>query len=391
MSGLVAGSIAGCSGEPPASAAPYSTALPTVADADAAARGSIVSSTTSTDFDPDAFPAGTVAATFVYNSISGVTGESTEVTGALFEPSGPAPADGRPVVAYAHGSVGISPGCAPTETSELSGDAEAVSYLLGLGYAVAYTDYQGLGSGVEAPPHPYLEPKTAAFNVIDSVRAARNLDPSLSERWVAVGSSQGGHAAWAANEFDSAYGDGLDLLGAAVLAPALDVSPVVALAQSSSLSSGQRSLYPLIVEGAAAVDPSIEPSDHLHGFLGENSADLVSCGPEGIAARTHAADNFALGDTTASSDEAEKQLTARLQEYSLPRAASSAPILAMYGSNDDIVLPIWTENALDRACEYGDTVLEVHIAGQGHSLDPGNLLGNWISDRFTGTPAPTNC
>ncbi len=266
-----------------------------------------------------------------------------------------------------------------------------MSFLLEQGYAVVYPDYQGLSSSVDSPPHPYLEPRTAAFNVIDSVRAARNIDPSLSNRWTVVGTSQGGHAAWAANEFHDIYGDGLELLGAAVLAPALDVSPVVEQAQSRALSGGQQALYPMIVEGAAVVDPSVEPSDHLHGYLGDNSDDLIACGPDAEAARTMVTDRIGVGDTTAVDAEAAEQLTKRLQDYSLPQAASSAPILAVYGGSDDIVLPTWTEAALDRACDYGDTVQRARLEGQGHSVDAGSLLETWIADRFDGAPAPSNC
>ncbi len=43
----------------------------------------------------------------------------------------------------------------------------------------------------------FLEPKSAAFNLIDAVRAARTVVPQLSSRWVALGSSQGGETAWA--------------------------------------------------------------------------------------------------------------------------------------------------------------------------------------------------
>lgn len=369
----------------------YSTDLPTAEDSALEARGTIVSSTTDTDFDPSAFPDGTLAATFVYTSISGVTGDSTDVTGALFLPDEPAPPGGRPVVAYAHGTVGIAPGCAPTETSELAGDAGAVSFLLQQGYAVVYTDYQGLSSTVESTPHPYLEPRTAAFDVIDSVRAARNLDPTLSTRWVAAGASQGGHAAWAAAEYDEIYGDGLELLGAAVLAPALDISPVVSRAQNGALSDGQQALYPMIVEGTAAVDPTIEPSEHLHGYLGENSADLIACGPDAIVARTEVTGRIDAGDTTATSEDAAEQLTARLQDYSLPKTASDTPVLAVYGGADDIVLPTWTETALDRACNYGNTVLRVRLEEQGHTIEAGSAVGTWIADRFAGTPAPNNC
>lgn len=369
----------------------YSTDLPAADAQTLAARGTVVSSTTNTGFDAADFPAGATAATFVYNSVSGVTGAGIEVTGALFVPTGPAPAGGRPVVAYAHGTVGIAPGCAPTETPQLSGDAGKVAYFIGLGYAVVYTDYLGLSGEVTAPAHPYLEPRTAAFDVIDSVRAARNLDPTLSTEWVAVGTSQGGQAAWAASEFDGIYGDGLDLVGAAALAPALDVSPIVADAQTSSISGGQRSLYPLIVQGLAAVDPAIVPSDHLHGTLGDNAEALAACDPASAMARSLADADVQLGDTTAESTEAADRLRKRLQDYSLPKAASAAPILAVYGGADDIVRPEWTETALARACGYGDTLLAVRLEGQGHSVDAGALLETWIADRFTGLPAPSNC
>ncbi|MBY6413694.1 hypothetical protein HQ346_18180 [Rhodococcus sp. BP-252] len=373
--------------EPPA----YSTTPPTASASALAARGTVLSSTTDTGFDMTAFPLGTTAATFVYNSISGVTGESTEVTGALFVPSGPPQVGGRPVVAYAHGTVGIEPGCAPTETADLAGDTAAVARFLEQGYAVVYTDYQGLSSRVDAPAHPYLEPRTAAFDVIDSVRAARYLDPSLSTRWLAAGTSQGGHAAWAANEFDASYGHGLDLVGAAVVVPALDISPVVDRAQEATLSEGQRALYPMIVEGAAAVDPAIEPDDHLHGVIGEKSSALISCGPGSAPARVIADQQWQPGNFKSSNSDAAQQLTGRLQDYALPKAASSAPILAVYGGADDVVLPAWTEVALGRACGFGDTVLRVRVEGQGHTLTPGAELDAWIADRFAGRPAPGNC
>ncbi|OZC48327.1 hypothetical protein CH289_14215 [Rhodococcus sp. RS1C4] len=376
--------------QPPA----YSTSIPTATAETVAARGTVVSSSTTTPFDPALFPAGTTAATVVYNSVSGVDGSPTQVSGAVFVPDGPAPVGGRPIVAYAHGTVGISPGCAPSEKRDLAGDADVVSRFLERGYAVAYTDYQGLSSTVDSPPHPYLEPRTAAFDVIDSVRAARNLDPRLSTRWVAVGWSQGGQAAWAANEFDDVYGDGLDLRGAAVLSPALDISPGIIEAQSSGTSGeadGQRAVYPLIVEGAARVDPSIDPADHLHGALAGNLDQLVGCNAASSEAQAAAAADVQPGDTTASTPAAAEQLTRRMQEYSLPRAASPAPILAVYGSEDTVVKPAWTESALGRACSLGDTLLAVRLEGQGHDVDPGTLVETWVDDRFTGGPAPSNC
>ncbi|XGU21097.1 lipase family protein [Rhodococcus sp. 3Y1] len=78
-------------------------------------------------------------------------------------------------------------------------------------------------------PHPYLQPDTAAFNVIDAVRAARNVVPDTSTRWATLGLSQGGQASWAAAEEADTYGDGLEFVGAANLSPAADISPIISV------------------------------------------------------------------------------------------------------------------------------------------------------------------
>ncbi|WP_051636839.1 alpha/beta hydrolase family protein [Rhodococcus sp. UNC363MFTsu5.1] len=60
------------------------------------------------------------------------------------------------------------------------------------GYAVAATDYIGLGTpGL----HQYLAGRAEGQAAIDIVRAGRNLRPDISTSWVSVGHSQGGQAA----------------------------------------------------------------------------------------------------------------------------------------------------------------------------------------------------
>jgi len=89
------------------------------------------------------------------------------------------------------------------------------------GYAIALTDYQGL--------HPYLEPRTAAFNVIDAVRALRSIFPDASWKWLAYGGSQGGQAAWAADKQNAFYGEQLLIVGAVALAAAANMGCGVGL------------------------------------------------------------------------------------------------------------------------------------------------------------------
>jgi hypothetical protein len=374
----------------------YTRQMPTIAAGDLAARGTVVSSSDQTTFDLSALPAGSTAHTMVYRSISGVTGSPTVVSGAVFTPPGEPPPGGWPVIGYAHGTVGVTPDCGPTADSRLLGDITSVAIQVNLGYAVAYTDYAGLGepaasSQDAATSHAYLEPKSAAFNLIDAVRAARTVVPQLSSRWVALGSSQGGETSWAAAEYFEAYGQGTDLLGAAALVPTADMSGLVQRAETSTLTNDQMFLYPHVIEGLASVDKTIDPKDYLHGVLSDEKSTLLACRPPASQGKEALAGRFTGSDAKPSSQAVADRLRERLTSYALPQQPTKIPLVAIYGGSDQTVPPEWTEVAMGRACARGDTILRVRMEGQGHKLDPGALLGQWIADRFAGVPAVGNC
>ncbi|WP_072691238.1 lipase family protein [Rhodococcus marinonascens] len=135
----------------------------------------------------------------------------TPSTGMVLVPQGPPPAGGWPVMAWAHGTVGNSDAEAPSVTGVDSLSRDYVSGLLQRGYAVAATDYVGLGTpGVP----PYLDGKVAGRSVIDSVRAAREIDADLASTWMAVGISEGGQAAVFAAHAATTYAPELDYRGA---------------------------------------------------------------------------------------------------------------------------------------------------------------------------------
>jgi pimeloyl-ACP methyl ester carboxylesterase len=370
--------------------------MPAISAGDFSSRGTVASSSDQVPFDLSELPAGSTAQTMVYRSISGVTGSPTMVSGAVFTPPGAPPPGGWPVIGYAHGTVGVTPDCGPTVDSRLLGDITSVAIQLNLGYAVAYTDYAGLGkpaasSQDAAITHAYLEPKSAAFNLIDAVRAARTVAPQLSSRWVALGSSQGGETAFAAAEYFAAYGQGTDLLGAAALVPTLDMSELVQRAETSTLTGDQMYLYPNVIEGLAAVDESIDPNDYLRGVLRDDEKTLLACLPPASQGKDALAGKFNPSDAEPASAAAADRLRERLTSYALPQQPTKIPLLAIYGGADQTVPPEWTEVAMGRVCALGDTILRIRMEGQGHKLDPGALLGQWIADRFAGVPAVGNC
>lgn len=120
------------------------------------------------------------------------SGASTTASGVLYLPPGQAPEGGWPVVSWAHGTVGVGDDCAPSRNPRTDRDRTYLGHWLSRGYAVVASDYPGLGSdGL----HTYLDGPSAANSVVDVVRAARAAEPSLSNRWIVIGQSQGGHAA----------------------------------------------------------------------------------------------------------------------------------------------------------------------------------------------------
>ena len=82
----------------------------------------------------------------------------------------------RPALAWAHGTTGIAPGCAPSVMGKPVANVPAVKGLLREGWVYVATDYAGLGTG---GGHGYLIGDDAARSVLDAVRAARQL-PELA-------------------------------------------------------------------------------------------------------------------------------------------------------------------------------------------------------------------
>ncbi|BAD60084.1 alpha/beta hydrolase [Nocardia farcinica] len=133
------------------------------------------------------------AARIHYDTVT-VGDAPTVASAAVYFPPGEAPAGGWPVIAWAHGTVGLGDDCAYSVAgpSARERDWAYLGTWLDQGYAVVAADYAGLGTAGE---HPYLNGMVEAHNIVDAVRAATAQYPNLARRWAVVGQSQGGGAA----------------------------------------------------------------------------------------------------------------------------------------------------------------------------------------------------
>ncbi len=192
----------------------------------------------------------------------GVTGKPVAVSGIVSVPKGTAPKGGWPVITWAHGTTGIAPQCAPSRDTGPSsgaystdtGTAPLFNTWIKDGFAVVRTDYEGLGGpGV----HPYLIGRSEGDGVLDIVRAARQLVPTLSNRMIISGHSQGGHAALWAASLAPRYTPDLHLLGTVAFAPQSHTAQEASVLRSVS-STGLTGLAAMILRGISVADPALD-------------------------------------------------------------------------------------------------------------------------------------
>lgn len=358
------------------------------ADLSGTGPGTLISAVTMPEFSGRLKGAPIRAARVVYRSTEGDTGAPTVVSGSVFTPSGTPPPGGWPVIAYGHGTLGIDEPCGPSLSPTLLGNVTWVTNLVAAGYAVAMADFQGLGT---AGVHPYLDARTAGLNVIDAVRALRRTFDHTSQRWAALGGSQGGGAVWAAGEQAATYAPEMLPVGVVALAPAADVAGLVDLAQQQALTKEQRPTLAVIVESLARLHPDINRDDYRRGLAAEEWDVLVACSGNKVHERESVIDRLQPGDIGPNTPAAADRLRGYLTAWALPQQRLSAPMSVVYGGADEYIAPAWTEEAIRRACDLGGEVTADFQPDKGHGdLEFANQV-DWLAQRFAGAPVTDGC
>jgi alpha-beta hydrolase superfamily lysophospholipase len=155
---------------------------------------------------------------------TGAVGEPTAVSGTVLVPPGSRRRP-RPLLGFAIGTHGIGDAWAPSRLLSLGLEWEAGLMWMALarGYALAITDYQGLGTPGD---HAYMVGRVLGINVLDAIRAARALDPDQlapDGPTAVIGYSEGGAAAAWAAQLQPSYAPEVTLAGVAAGAAAADL------------------------------------------------------------------------------------------------------------------------------------------------------------------------
>jgi acetyl esterase/lipase len=316
-------------------------------------------------------------------------GRPVAATGALIFPADSS-GSARPVVAWAHPTTGVVPGCAPTLLPNFSQVIMGIEEITNRGWVIAATDYIGLGT---KDPHPYLIGIAEANAVIDIVRAARQLkDIQAGERFAVWGHSQGGHAALYTGLHAKTYAPELDLVGVAAAAPATELAKLFKADEGTSSGRGLTAMtvfawsrlfgWPLsdLVEGPAMRAFETVASDcieDLPQFLQEDQ------------------DLKALPRTFLKVDPLTDPRFAPIIAANTPGPLPAGmPVFIAQGTADTTVRPEITKEYVRALCDGGARVRVKMMPGVSHvtiALDAAYDAVAWMADRFEGAAAPDQC
>ena len=331
----------------------------------------------------------------LYHTTS-VDGRDVAVSGTVAVPAGPMPADGWPVISWAHGTTGDAPSCTPSLDAP---DAPEHWYLgpvnaqldgyVAHGYAVVQTDYEGQGTpGV----HPYLVGVAEGRDVVDMVRAARLVNPRIGRRFVAMGHSQGGQSALFAASLAPSWAPELTVLGGVALAPASHIGPWL-----RGLTTRQEpylgfAFAALLIRGYASIDPAIRAERLLSDAALPLQPQLTDRCVLGLIKP----DSWAgLPPAKAFRSDADIAPLIRQADANEPGSlAYTVPLLMLQGTADTTVAPASTDLVRGELCAKQATLTYRALPGATHNgmlADAFAAAQPWIDARFAGTPATSNC
>ncbi len=321
-------------------------------------------------------------------------GQTALASAIVIAPREPPPGP-LPLIAWTHGTTGFAPVCAPSLLPDpfVAGAMFIADQVVARGWALVATDYVGLGT---KGPHPYLIGQGEGRSALDSIRAAHQLEGlNLSDTAVVWGHSQGGHAALWTGGLATTYAPELHIAGVAALAPASDLTGLVANLDSvrggvlfaAYLLAGYDALYEDI-RNTDYVDPSART-------LLRELADRCLADPRVYVSIVEALATF--NDRKVFSPPLTTGPMLKRLQQNTPTLPIPAPLLIAQGLADPLVVPRVQRDYVQARCDAGQALEYLTVPDKDHvalveaasPLVP--RLFQWTEDRFAGIPVTNGC
>ncbi|MEU7043974.1 lipase family protein [Streptomyces varsoviensis] len=303
------------------------------------------------------------------------------------------PADGRtrprPLVTYAVGTVGLADSCAPSAGFPRGTTVEAglIQLLTMRGWAVAVTDYEGLGTPGD---HTYTVGPAEGRAVLDAARAAQRLPGAgLSEATPVgiMGYSQGGQAAGWAAELHAGYAPELRVKGTAAGGVPADLLAVAAHHHGSTGAGAV--LMSAIGQNAAF------PELRLDTYLNERGRRYADFMKRNCVAIDTASGLFReMSEVTVRDPLRQPDWIRALHASDLGTRAPDRPVYLYHGTADHLIPYAIGERLRADWCARRATLawrpipLGEHVMGAIAGSVP---AADWLADRFAGRPPRDDC
>ncbi|MEN7536703.1 alpha/beta hydrolase [Aurantiacibacter flavus] len=349
--------------------------------ADISHAGDLVRSEPGTGYE---LPGGVTATRIAYASRN-ESGEPVLTTGVVLVPPGEAPEGGWPIVAWAHGTAGVARVCGPSMMKDVYYGWEGLFLYPLAGYAVVATDYAGLGG---PGPHQYMWGRANGNDVAYSVPAAREAVPSLGEKWVAIGHSQGGYAALRVQHMDEEAKAGF--LGSIPLGSGANVGDIWAASDPMMRTVG--ATIPMMALSIKSVYPDFD----LTKMLGPAALERL---PTIQNETCYFAAEEAMRGVTRERGRVEgwtdvSEAVAFTDKNRIFDAPYDDPILLIVSAGDYFMPMQLRENIFVELCQVASRASYLELSGVDHE---GTINGSfhqqldWLADRFAGREVPQGC
>ncbi|KAF4983303.1 hypothetical protein F66182_17071, partial [Fusarium sp. NRRL 66182] len=278
------------------------------------------------------------------------------------------------MVAFAHGTIGVYRGCAPSTSPSLF-DYDTWTTLIERGYAIVATDYAGLGNNYTK--HRYVNFSAHANDIYYSVVAARKaFGHILTHEWVSVGHSQGGGAVWKLSEYSEVQDPLSGYLGTVAISAPSKIYDMSLWAWDNILHNADfhEWVFTAEIPSFAAAIKTLFPQYDL-SFLGgaiKSRLALTEIAQSCTNAMMGMTLDLTLDQLINSSALFENEYLKHDQDINAPAngASASKPMMLVHGLSDTSVIPQVTVKSFEDTCRYGN---EVHLRlypGLDHSATP---------------------
>ncbi len=317
-------------------------------------------------------------------------GRPTVSSGAVYAPA--SEGTDRLIVAWAHGTVGLGPQCAPSRQVSDPAVMPWVNTMLDHGWVVTAPDYVGAGgtSGTGAGER-YLIAAEQSRDLLNGVRATRNIsEAGAGTRFATYGHSQGGLVSLSSAALAHSYAPELTLIADGAVSAASDVGALFDRKWTSSLAgwllgapltSAWTRYYPNLNPGAILTAAGQNHYQETAGTSCLNDILPILINPLMGA--------FFAKDPTTDPDW-RKAFTANRA----PLAPDGIPVFVAHGLDDTLIDPALSTGLVSRYCDAGANVTTDWQSGVGHgeaAIDAAPRYIDWLAGIAEGKTPASDC